>query len=108
MSNETLDNSPRKIVTSFVLLDGLFHLTQSLETFMQFAPDWIIGQALGGSGFGVLFHRVMGIVLILTSLAVYMNNERISDNMFLVFYYTILAPITLAVIAIALGIRILG
>jgi len=52
------------VVAILVLLDGFFHLTGSLETFMKFGPDWIIkGFVYGTDGFGVGAHKLIGVTL---------------------------------------------
>lgn len=93
-------------IALFVLIDGLFHLLSSLTTFQRFAPDWIISGYFGNAGFGVLFHKIIGIGLIILSILaiLYANNE---EFWYKVYYYAI-APITLGTIMIAILITIYG
>ena len=100
--------SAKLTVVILVLLDGLFHLLSSLQTFMDFAPDWIISSFFGNEGFGVLFHRLMGVILVASSLVALMFIKENSESSFDWIYYGLIAPITLGVIAIALLLKVGG
>lgn len=92
----------RIIMATLVGTDGIFHLVSSLETFMQYAPDWIIAQFFGTTGFGILFHRIIAIILI-GSTIVFFTNKKVKD-----VYILFIAIPSLVLISSAIILRLVG
>jgi hypothetical protein len=99
-----------------MVADGFFHATATNETLQTSSPDHIISRFLkaGGLfdvlGFGVKIHRLMGALLIFSSIfVVYMICVKNDRNHILVrFYLKIVTPFTLLIIATAATLKLVN
>ena len=93
---------------ALILLDGWFHLRSDQATLERDSPDWIIARQWGGTRLPEWVHKLMGAVLVLSSIAVIHvlgAKKTPRTRRALQLYRQVLMPVTLAIIALAITLK---
>lgn len=90
-----------------LLIDGYFHFTSNQTQLEETSPDWIVAKHFGGKGLPENLHKLMGIVLLATSLAFIYYAFIRSENPqpFYDIYTKIMYPLFLIMITMAIVLK---
>lgn len=94
----------------YLILDGRFHYTASLDRLKRESPDWILADMLGlKRGLGVPAHRAMGVALMAGSAwalyDVYARDGRGHGAPFTGWWLYVLMPVVLVIIAAGITVK---